>query len=87
MPTAFTPDKDGKNDFCHPLLFGNVVSYKFQIYNRWGQIVFESTMLNKGWDGKLSGALQDSNVFIWVCTYQFRGQPVLTKKGTIVLIR
>jgi len=87
IPTAFTPGKDGKNDLFYPLLFGNVVKYKFSIYNRWGQKVFETTTLQRGWDGTLAGTTTDTNVFVWICTYQFAGQPLETKKGTVVLIR
>src|SRR5258706_7546293 len=51
IPTAFTPNNDGKNDVFRPMLFGNVIKYKFIIYNRWGEIVFQTSNLNKGWDG------------------------------------
>jgi hypothetical protein len=39
-PSAFTPNGDGRNDNIHPLLFGNVLSYSFTVYNRWGNAVF-----------------------------------------------
>jgi gliding motility-associated-like protein len=87
MPTAFTPNKDGKNDVCKPTLIGNVLSYKFSVYNRWGQKIFETTDLQKGWDGKVSGFDTDSNVFIWLCNFQFQGQAIENRKGTVVLIR
>ena len=87
MPTGFTPNKDGKNDTIKPLLFGNVVQYKFSIFNRWGQRVFETNNSQKGWDGKVSGTDTDTNVFAWMCTFQFEGQPVENRKGTLVLIR
>lgn len=87
MPTAFTPNKDGKNDIYKPTLLGNVLSYKFSIYNRWGQKIFETTELQKGWDGKVSGLETDSNVFIWVCSFQFAGHTLEIRKGTVMLIR
>jgi gliding motility-associated-like protein len=87
MPNAFTPNKDGKNDVLKPMLFGNVISYKFSVYNRWGQKVYETNDLQKGWDGKTSGFDTNANVFIWVCTYQFEGQTIENKKGTVVLIQ
>src|SRR5690606_1588417 len=37
MPTAFTPNNDGRNDLCQPKLFGRVIVYRFSVYNRWGQ--------------------------------------------------
>ncbi len=87
MPTAFTPNNDGKNDILKPVLLGNVKQYQFWIYNRWGQVVFHSVDLSKGWDGTYKQLNQDGNVFVWVCTYQFESEPLQSKKGTFVLIR
>lgn len=87
VPTAFTPNHDGKNDVFRPLLFGNVKKYQFTVYNRWGQIVFQSIEVNRSWDGTVGGVLLDPNVFVWTCTYQFEGEEVKTVKGTVALIR
>ncbi|MBS1655041.1 MAG: gliding motility-associated C-terminal domain-containing protein, partial [Bacteroidetes bacterium] len=87
VPSAFTPNNDGKNDLLKPFLFGNVKQYHFWLYNRWGQVVFETTDLSKGWDGKYKGVTQDGNVFVWLCQYQFDGEDKKTERGTIVLIR
>jgi gliding motility-associated-like protein len=87
VPTAFTPNNDGKNDVFRPMLFGNVKKYHLIIYNRWGQIVFQTIELNKAWDGTIAGVQQDSNVFAWICTYQFEGEEVKTEKGTVMLVR
>ncbi|MGK2861136.1 MAG: gliding motility-associated C-terminal domain-containing protein [Chitinophagaceae bacterium] len=87
MPNAFTPNKDGKNDLLRPLLFGNVKEYSFTIYNRWGQPVFRSKVLSRGWDGNNEGIPQDSNVFVWTCIYQFEGDNKKIARGSIILIR
>jgi gliding motility-associated-like protein len=87
VPTAFSPDGDGKNDVFRPLLFGNIKQYRFTVYNRWGQAVFQTTELKKGWNGAYAGSLQDGNVFVWTCTYQLEGEAVKAEKGTVVLIR
>jgi gliding motility-associated-like protein len=76
-----------KNDKMRPLLFGNIQLYKFTVYNRWGQVVFQSTEIGKGWDGTFRGKNQDSNVFIWTCTYQLEGEKSKMEKGTVMLIR
>lgn len=86
-PNAFTPGKDGRNDIFRPLLFGNVVKYELTIYNRWGQRIFHTTNDQTGWDGTLAGKLQDSNTYVWTCTYQFEGEPVKFEKGIVNLIR
>lgn len=87
IPTAFTPDGDGKNDIFRPLLFGQVKKFNFTVYNRWGQRVFQTSELTKGWNGIFAGTMQNSNIFIWTCTYQFEGMEVKTEKGTVMLIR
>jgi gliding motility-associated-like protein len=87
MPTAFSPNGDGKNDLLRPLLFGNVKSYRFTLYNRWGEVIYQATELQKGWDGKVAGALQETSVFVWTCTYQLEGEGVKQEKGTVTLVR
>lgn len=74
MPTAFTPNNDGKNDILKPILLGNVKQYEFWIYNRWGQLVFHNTDPSKGWNGIFKGLNQDGNAFVWICLYQFEGR-------------
>lgn len=87
MPTAFTPNNDGKNDLCKPMLMGKIISYSFSIYNRWGQQVFETADWKKGWDGKVSGLPADTNIFVWFSTFQFEGLEKTTQRGTVTLIR
>jgi gliding motility-associated-like protein len=86
FPTAFTPNGDGKNDMFRPLLLGNVKMYRFTIYNRWGQVVFQSSSPQKGWDGKVAGVLQGNTVFVWTCTYELEGELVKSAKGTVHII-
>ncbi len=86
-PNAFTPNNDGKNDIFKPLLFGIVRSYAFTIYNRFGQTVFKNNNVTLGWDGTFKGLKLDSDVYVWVCSYQIEGQNTEVKKGTVFLIR
>jgi gliding motility-associated-like protein len=87
IPSAFTPNHDGRNDLFRPLLYGNIIAYKFAIYNRWGQVVFESSDPSKGWDGNFNGLPQDTNAFVWTCLYQLAGEQSKSEKGTVVLIK
>jgi gliding motility-associated-like protein len=87
VPTAFTPNHDGKNDIFKPTLLGNIVKYEFSIYNRWGQRLFYTVEPNKGWDGLNGGKTQDTNVFVWVCKYQLEGEEMKMARGTVTLIR
>ena len=87
VPTAFSPNGDGKNDLLKPMLLGDVKSFRFQVFNRWGEIVFQTTIIGKGWDGNYKGLRQDGNVFVWTCTFQLNGKQKENKRGTFVLIR
>jgi gliding motility-associated-like protein len=87
VPTAFTPNKDNLNDLLKIYLFGDVVKYQFKIFNRFGQVVFESTDINKVWDGSFNGRNQSSGTFVWYCNYQLNGENPKNEKGTIMLIR
>jgi len=87
IPSAFTPNNDGVNDIFRPLLFGNVKKYQFTIYNRWSEKVFQTAEPGKGWDGIYSGRQQDTNIFLWICSYQLEGEAQKIEKGTVLLIR
>ncbi len=87
MPTAFTPNGDGRNDILRPVLGGRILKYELTIVNRWGQVVFRANEPGKGWDGTFNGKKQDSNVFVWTCSYQFASENPTFAKGTVAIIR
>jgi gliding motility-associated-like protein len=87
FPNAFTPNKDGKDDIYKPVLFARPVLYRFDIYNRWGQLVFESRDPETGWDGRTKNIEQDTGTFIWICSYQFEGGKKNISHGTVLLLR
>jgi gliding motility-associated-like protein len=87
VPSGFTPNNDGKNDLFKPILLGNVKAYQFWIFNRWGQIVFQTTDLSKGWNGTFGGLPQDNRVFVWMCRYQLESEPLKMANGTFIIIR
>ena len=87
VPTAFTPNNDGKNDVIRPIAVGIQKINYFSIYNRWGELVFTTTENMKGWDGRIAGRVQNSGVFVWmVSAIDYIGKPVFLK-GTVALIR
>jgi len=87
VPNAFTPKMNSHNDDFKPLLFGDVKKYEFSIYNRWGQMVFHTTELYKGWNGQFAGKDADHGTYVWMCVYQFDGEKQRMEKGTVTLIR
>jgi gliding motility-associated-like protein len=87
FPTAFSPNGDGRNDGFNPYVTGNIASFHLQVFDRWGQQVFESRNPNRGWTGKLQSTSQPVGVYVWQSTYQFVGEPKRILKGTVMLIR
>lgn len=86
IPTAFTPNGDGLNDYFGPL--GKVPEgYRLQVFNRNGEVVFMSTALNQRWDGRYKGVAQPGAVFIYLVDYKDLQNKPHQQKGTFVLIR
>jgi len=87
VPSAFTPNSDGRNDVIRPVLVGIQKLEFFRVYNRWGQLVFTTSEVNKGWDGLIGGARQSTQNFVYmVQAVDYTGR-VITKRGNFVLIR
>ncbi|MCX6315725.1 MAG: gliding motility-associated C-terminal domain-containing protein [Bacteroidetes bacterium] len=87
VPTGFTPNGDGLNDLLLPVPVG-IKSYNyFRVFNRWGQLLFSTTTLNRGWDGRLNGKEQPTGTYIWIVEGVTKDNRLITKKGTTTLIR
>jgi gliding motility-associated-like protein len=86
IPNAFTPNKDGKNDRLTVRVKGYIELNYFKIYNRWGQIIFETKKLNDGWDGTWKGVLQQTGTYIWVAEGKDLLGTSIKGKGSFVLI-
>jgi large repetitive protein len=84
---AFTPNNDGKNDVFTPFPVGIKQLTYFRIFNRWGKLLFSTTTLNKGWDGKLGGLEQEPGVYVWMVQAVTETGVVITRNGTVTLIR
>lgn len=87
VPTAFTPNMDGLNDFLKPIPVGIKEFRFFRIYNRWGQLVFDLKSDPRGWDGNLGGKAQSTQTVVWMAEGVGIDDKVYTQKGTCVLIR
>lgn len=87
MPDAFTPDHDGKNDVFRILPGAQLVLQEFDVFDRWGHLVFFTHDISKGWDGLYKGRVAGAGTYIYVVRGKTpSGKPVLLK-GTVVLIR
>ncbi|MFN4313172.1 MAG: gliding motility-associated C-terminal domain-containing protein [Chitinophagaceae bacterium] len=87
VPSAFTPNGDGLNDYLYPNNAIKAENLEFRVYNRWGQLVFHSRDWTKKWDGRVNGIVQTTGVFVWYLSYTHRdtGERVF-QKGTTTLI-
>ncbi len=87
VPSAFTPNNDGINDIFKPIPAGITGINYFNIYNRYGQLIYTTTLLNKGWDGYFNGVAQPAGTYVYtVLGTDFTGKSIF-RKGTVVLIR
>ena len=91
LPNAFTPDSDGMDDFFGPVArYDYVKRYHMSIYNRWGQLLFETTDINQGWDGTYQGSQCITGAYIYRIVYGEFGQQQVESKvveGTVMLVR
>ena len=62
VPNAFSPNGDGHNDKVYVRGYG-IAKMSWQIYNRWGVLVYTGTDKNEGWDGRYKGVLQAQDVY------------------------
>jgi gliding motility-associated-like protein len=87
VPSAWTPNGDGHNDYLYPLTI-NITQLKyFRIFNRWGVKVFETNILGEGWDGKLQGKPQPIDVYTWTVEAVSSGGYNYKNSGRSVLLR
>lgn len=87
IPNAFTPNGDGINDIFKAIAPGIKQTNYFRIYNRWGNLMFQSNNANSGWDGKYLGVLQPSAVYVWIIKGIDITGKIIDLKGTVTLIR
>ena len=87
VPTAFTPDGDGHNDQLRPVPVGMREFRYFRVFNRFGQLVFETAASRQGWDGRFQGHAAPAGTYVWEAAgVTAAGRPAF-RKGTTILIR
>ena len=86
IPNAFTPDKDGLNDFFIPVIYGGK-EITFTIFNRWGEVIFKTNQLNEGWNGTYQNKLCQQDVY----TYTLEVKDVMKERhryiGHVTLLK
>jgi gliding motility-associated-like protein len=90
VPNIFSPNGDGLNDYFYPrqYLTKGLTSFKMDIYNRWGELIFESASLDgRGWDGKFNAIDQPEGVYIYIIEGTFKDGRTEHHQGNITLLR
>jgi gliding motility-associated-like protein len=90
MPNAFSPNGNGMNDVFQPVHYCDVTDYSMRIYNRWGELLFESKNENEGWNGVYNGHKVEQGVYVCQVAYipRVKGQlkNYTQKTGTIAVV-
>jgi len=87
VPRVFTPNGDGVNDVLKPILVGIQTFQYFTVYNRWGNIIFQTTDPNQGWDGTFKGVPQPVETYLWIAAGIDTNGKTIVQKGMTSLVR
>lgn len=87
IPTAFTPDGDGRNDEFKPVYNGDVSDFEMLIFTRNGRKVFESKDISYGWDGRAAGSAVEEGAYFYVIRYRDASDKLREQTGQVILYR
>ncbi len=87
VPTAFSPNGDGLNDVFRVIPSGIATTVYFRVFNRYGQLVFETNQFLKGWDGTFNGAASPQGTYVWILKGVDRNNKPVEMKGSVILVR
>lgn len=87
FPTAFSPNGDGHNDLFRPVSFGDFSGYHLTVYNRWGERIYQTDRMEKGWPGTSGSMPVDVGVYYYLCSYECPVNGNKIVKGEVTLIK
>ena len=87
VPNSFTPNNDGNNDKLEFFPVGISKFIVFRVFNRWGQLLFESFDETDFWDGTYNGVLQPIDSYVWMAEGFVDNEYLVSKRGQFILIR
>jgi gliding motility-associated-like protein len=87
VPSAFTPNNDGVNDYLYPLNAWKAKDLVFRVYNRFGQLVFFTEDWTNKWNGTFKGQQESPGIYVWALFYVDENNKKVAIKGTTILIR
>lgn len=87
VPSAFTPDNDGRNDLLKAIPVGIREFRFFHVYNRWGELIFSTRDPRQGWNGRVKGIEQPTSSYVWIAeAIDYKGN-LISRKGMVTIIR
>jgi len=86
LPTAFSPNRDGINEWYHPVPIA-VRDYEMVMYNRWGEQIFSTNSQTEGWDGTVNGVKSPSGVYLCIVNFTDAEGKAYRKSATVQLMR
>jgi len=86
FPNAFTPNGDGRNETFKVITDNRLQAFHLEIFNRWGQVIFETADPHKGWDGTFNGRTAPNGTYVWKCWYK-KSEQTTNLQGTLILTR
>ena len=88
VPSAFSPNKNERNDGFKPSLYNiKERNYVFRVFNRWGEMLFETNDVNAEWDGNFNGKMCEQDVYIWTVNGEYENDDLFSFRGTVTLLR
>ena len=87
VPKSFSPNNDGVNDQLYAYLAGIKKFHFIRIYNKFGQLMFESKSNNTPWDGITNGRLQPIDAYVWFAEGEDINGKIISKTGSVMLLR
>lgn len=87
VPSAFTPNDDGINDYFRPYTHvEQIKKFSLKIFDRWGQLIFNTTDVEKGWDGRINGNRVSNGIYLWEMVYRQLNEPLVKISGHVTMI-
>jgi gliding motility-associated-like protein len=87
IPSAFTPNGDGRNDVFHAIYGPDISDVRLSVFDRWGECLFTDPGTHQGWDGTVGGKKQPPGTYVWMFEYKDSTGISRVLKGTVELIR
>jgi gliding motility-associated-like protein len=85
IPNSFTPNGDGRNELFKA--YGNIIAgINMKIFNQWGQLIYETSDVQSGWDGRHKGRLQPMGVYVYAIRIKLNNGEEVLRKGTVNLL-